>query len=65
MQNLRTPLAMIGAVVVAVILALIGVYYQLSPHTSSHAVSYHALAFWAAAVAALIAASFLRPRKAG
>jgi hypothetical protein len=54
---------MLGAFVVAVILALIGVYYQLSPHTSTHAVSYHALAFWAAAAAALIAASFLRPPK--
>ena len=56
-------MTMLGAVVVAVILALIGVYYQLSPHTSTHAVSYHALAFWAAAAAALIAASFLRAPK--
>lgn len=55
-------MTMLGAVVAAVILAVIGVYYQLSPHTSTHAVSYHALAFWAAAVAALIGASFLRPR---
>jgi uncharacterized membrane protein len=53
---------MLGAVVAAVILAVIGVYYQLSPHTSTHAVSYHALAFWAAAIAALIGASFLRPK---
>ncbi|HXA42213.1 MAG TPA: hypothetical protein VNV65_04770 [Candidatus Solibacter sp.] len=63
MDNLRSPLAMIGAIVLAVVLAVIGVYYQVSPHTSTHAVSYHALAFWAAAVAALIGASFLRPRK--
>ena len=62
MDNLRSPLAMIGAIVVAVILAVVGVYFQLSPHTSTHVVSYHALAFWAAAVAALIGASFLRPR---
>jgi uncharacterized membrane protein len=55
-------MTMLGAVVAAVILAVIGVYYQLSPHTSTHAVSYHALAFWAAAIAALIGASFLRPR---
>ncbi len=54
-------MTMLGAVVLAVILAVIGVYYQLSPHTSTHAVSYHALAFWAAAIAALIGASFLRP----
>jgi cell division protein FtsN len=65
MQNLRSPMAMIGAIVVAVILAVIGVYYQISPHNSAHAVSYHALAFWAAAVAALIGASFLRPPKTG
>jgi uncharacterized membrane protein len=55
-------MTMLGAVVAAVILAVIGVYYQLSPHTSTHAVSYHALAFWAAAIAALIGASFLRPK---
>jgi hypothetical protein len=55
-------MTMLGTVVAAVILAVIGVYYQLSPHTSTHAVSYHALAFWAAAIAALIGASFLRPK---
>jgi hypothetical protein len=55
-------MAMLGAVVVAVILAVLGVYFQLS-HTSGHAVSYKAIAVWAAAVAALIAASFLRPPK--
>jgi len=60
--KLRSPITMLGAVVLAVILAVIGVYYQLSPHTSTHAVSYHALAFWAAAIAALIGASFLRPK---
>ena len=63
MDNLRSPLAMIGAIVVAVVLAVVGVLYELRPHTPGHPVSYHALAFWAAAVAALIAASFLRPKK--
>jgi len=63
MQNFRSPLAMIGAVVLAVVLAVAGVYYQLTNHNPAHVVSYHALAFWAAAVVALIAASFLRPPK--
>ena len=61
-MKLRSPIGVIGAVVVAVIFAVIGVYYQLGAHNPSHPVSYHALAFWAAAVAALIGASFLRPR---
>jgi uncharacterized membrane protein len=61
-MKFRSPIGVIGAVVVAVIFAVIGVYYQLSAHNPSHPVSYHALAFWAAAVAALIGASFLRPR---
>lgn len=61
-MKLRSPLGVIVAIVVAVILAVIGVYYQLSAHNPAHPVSYHALAFWAAAVAALIGASFLRPR---
>jgi hypothetical protein len=53
---------MIGAVVVAVVLAVIGVYFQLSAHNPAHPVSYKAIACWAAAVAALVGASFLRPR---
>ena len=61
-MNLRSPAGVIGAIVVAAVLALIGVYFQLSAHNPAHPVSYKALAFWAAAVAALIGASFLRPR---
>ena len=61
-MNLRSPLGMIGAVVLAVVLALIGVYFQLSSHNPAHPVSYKAIACWAAAVAALVGASFLRPR---
>jgi hypothetical protein len=61
-MNLRSPMGMIGAVVVAVVLAVAGVYFQLGAHNPSHPVSYKAIACWAAAVAALIAASFLRPR---
>jgi hypothetical protein len=57
-------MTMILAVVAAVVLIVIGVYFQLT-HTSGHVISYKALAVWAAAVAALIAASFLRPPKTG
>jgi hypothetical protein len=53
---------MIGAVVLAVVLAVIGVYFQLSAHNPAHPISYKAIACWAAAVAALVGASFLRPR---
>ena len=62
MEKLRSPMGMIGAIVVAALLAIVGVYYQVSSHNPDHPVSYHALAFWAAAIAALIGASFLRPR---
>lgn len=61
-MKLRSPLGVIGAIVVAAILGVIGVYYQLSAHNPAHPVSYHALAFWAAALVALVGASFLRPR---
>lgn len=61
-MSMRSPMGMIGAVVLAVVLAVIGVYFQLSVHNPSHPVSYKAIACWAAAVAALVAASFLRPR---
>lgn len=53
---------MIGLVVVAAVLVVVGIYYQVSSHNPAHPVSYHAIAFWAAAVASLIAASFARPR---
>lgn len=63
-MSLRSPVVLIGLVVLAVILAVVGVYYQVSVHNPDHPVSYHAIAFWAAAVASLIAASFARPRRA-
>ncbi|MDP9325733.1 MAG: YdgA family protein [Candidatus Dormibacteraeota bacterium] len=59
---MRKPVVLIGLIVLAVVLALVGVYYQVTTHNPGHPVSYHAIAFWAAAVAALIAASFARPR---
>jgi len=58
----RNPLVMVGAVVLAVVFALVGVWYQINPH--HHVISYHALAFWCLAVVALIGASFARPERA-
>ena len=64
-MKFRSPIVLIGLIVIAVVCVVVGVFYQLGPHNASHPVSYHAIAFWAAAVAALIAASFARPSKAG
>jgi hypothetical protein len=61
-MSLRSPIVLIGLIALALVLTLIGIYFQISPHNPAHPVSYHAVAFWAAAVAALIAASFARPR---
>jgi hypothetical protein len=62
-MSLRSPIVLIALIALAVVLALVGVYFQLSPSKNpAHPISYHAVAFWAAAVAALIAASFARSR---
>lgn len=61
-MSFRSPLVLIGLIVLAVIFVIVGVYFQVSAHNPAHPVSYHAIAFWAAAGAALIAASFARPR---
>jgi hypothetical protein len=53
---------MLGAIVLAVVFVIVGVYYQLQPD-KHHAVSYHAILFWGLAVVALIAASFARPQR--
>jgi hypothetical protein len=62
LDSLRKPIVLIGLIALAVVLVLVGVYYQVTSHNPAHPVSYHAIAFWAGAVAALIAASFARPR---
>jgi hypothetical protein len=55
---------MIGAIVLAAVLALVGLLYQLGTFGQpSHSVSRHALLFWGLAVVALIGASFARPQK--
>jgi hypothetical protein len=63
-MTLKSPLVMIALIAVAVLLVLAGIYIQLSPsmHNSAHVVSYKAIGCWAGAVAALIGASFARPR---
>jgi hypothetical protein len=66
LESLRKPIVLIGLIAVAVILVLVGLYFQFNPsmHNAAHVVSYKAIACWAAAVAALIGASFARPRGA-
>jgi hypothetical protein len=59
---MRSPLAMLGAIILAAVFVVVGVYFQLSPHNTQHAVSYRAIAFWGLAAVALIGASFARPR---
>jgi fumarate reductase subunit D len=63
---MRSPLALIGAIVAAVILALIGLLYQLGAFgPRAHGISHHALLFWGLAVVALVVASFARPQNQG
>ena len=63
-MQLRSPMTVILLVVAAAILILVGIAYQLGVFGPlKHAISYHAIAFWAAAIACLVAASFARPRK--
>jgi uncharacterized membrane protein len=66
LDSIRKPIVLIGLIVVAVVLVLVGLYFQFNPamHNAAHVVSYKAIACWAAAVAALVAASFARPRSA-
>ena len=58
---MRSPLAMIGAIVLGIISILVGVWYQLHPH--NHTVSYHSLAFWGLALVLFVGASFARPQR--
>jgi len=54
---------MAGAIVLAVVLALVGVWFQVHSHNPAHPVSFHAIAFWACALVALVGASFARPQR--
>jgi len=61
---MRSPLAMLGAIVLAAVFALIGLLYQLGAFGATHhQISRHALLFWGLAVVALIGASFARPQR--
>lgn len=66
-MSLRSPIVLVGLLVLAVLLVLVGLFIQLNPslHDPAHAISRKAIFCWAAAVAALIGASFARPRPAG
>jgi branched-subunit amino acid permease len=66
-MSLRSPIVLIGLLVVAVVLVLVGLLIQLNPslHDPAHAISRKAVVCWAAAAAALVGASFARPRSAG
>lgn len=55
---------MIGLVVVAILLVVLGVAFQLGMFIPKHhAISNHALLAWVLAVASLVGASFARPRE--
>jgi len=63
LNSLRSPAVMAGAIVLAVVLALVGVWFQVHSHNPAHPVSFHAIAFWACALVALVGASFARPQR--
>lgn len=56
---------LLGLVVAAVILVVMGVAFQLGMFfPKHHAISNHAILAWILAVACLVGASFARPQKA-
>jgi hypothetical protein len=56
---------MIGLIVLAVVLVVLGVLFQLEVFfPKSHTISNHAILAWVLAAASLVAASFARPREA-
>jgi fumarate reductase subunit D len=57
-------MAMIGAIVAAVLSAVIGVAFQLGMLVPKHhSISRHALVAWGLAVVFLVGASFARPQR--
>jgi len=61
----RSPIMLLGLVVAAVILVVMGVAFQLGMFfPKHHAISNHAILAWILAVACLVGASFARPQKA-
>lgn len=62
---MRSPIMLLGLVVAAVILVIMGVAFQLGMFfPKHHAISNHAILAWILAVACLVGASFARPQKA-
>jgi hypothetical protein len=60
---MRSPMVMLLLIVGAVVLAVLGVAFQLGILIpKSHAISNKAIFAWVLAVACLIGASFARPR---
>jgi hypothetical protein len=61
----RSPIMLLGLVVAAVILVIMGVAFQLGMFfPKHHAISNHAILAWILAIACLVGASFARPQKA-
>ena len=61
---MRSPMAMISLVVLAVLLIVLGVAFQLGMFfPKHHTISNHAVLAWVLAGAALVGASFARPRE--
>jgi hypothetical protein len=64
MEKLRSPIAMLGTIVLGIVLVLFGILVQLGiVWDKSHAISHKALAAWGLALVAFVAASFLRPQR--
>lgn len=63
-MKFRSPLTVILLIVAAAVLGLAGLAYQMGVFGPiKHAISNHALALWAGALACLVVASFARPRR--
>jgi hypothetical protein len=59
----RSPLAVLGLVVLAVVLVVLGILFQLGMFfPKHHTISNHAILAWVLAASCLVAASFARPR---
>ena len=61
---MRNPMVMLGLVVAAVLLLVLGVAFQLGMFIPKHhTISNHAILSWVLAAACLVGASFARPQK--
>jgi hypothetical protein len=60
---MRSPIVLLGLVVAAVVLLVLGIAFQLGMFIPKHhTISNHAILAWVLAVACLVGASFARPR---